>query len=110
MHEIHELYKRYKIYCIFGGILILACVWFCLAGRGDVSNISKRADSVRNELRQAGDEQREQAGSLDRTEEAIRDSAERADRVQEIERSDAAVIRESQSILAAVRGRGKKEN
>ena len=63
------------------------------------------------------EEQRDQAAALDRaanaadrSQSAIRDSEERADRVQELERSDAAVIRESQSILAAVRGRGKKEN
>ena len=108
MHEIYEFYKKYKIYCIFGGILILACVWFGLAGRGDVSNISKRADSVRNELRQAGDEQREQAGSLDRAEEAVRDSAERADRIEESERRDAEIIRECKSILEGIRGRGEE--
>lgn len=83
---------------------------FYLAGRGDVSDIRKRADETRSELESAREEQRDQAAALDRADGAIRDSAERADRVQEIERSDAAVIRESQSILAAVRGRGKKEN
>lgn len=91
-------------------LLALAFGWFYLAGRGDVSDIRKRADETRSELESAREEQRDQAAALDRADGAIRDSAERADRVQEIERSDAAVIRESQSILAAVRGRGKKEN
>ena len=101
-------YKKAIALCLL--LLALAFGWFYLAGRGDVSDIRKRADETRSELESAREEQRDQAAALDRAEGAIRDSAERADRVQEIERSDAAVIRESQSILAAVRGRGKKEN
>ena len=110
MYEIYQFHKKYKIYCIFGGILVLALVWFCLAGRNDVSNIRDRDDDVRDELRQAGEEQREQAGSLGRAESAIRDSAERADRVEENERRDAEIIRECKSILAGIRGRGEAEN
>lgn len=101
-------YKKAIALCLL--LLALAFGWFYLAGRGDVSDIGKRADETRSELESAREEQRDQAAALDRADGAIRDSAERADRVQEIERSDAAVIRESQSILAAVRGRGKKEN
>ena len=101
-------YKKAIALCLL--LLALAFVWFYLAGRNDVSDIGKRADETRSELESAREEQRDQAAALDRADGAIRDSAERADRVQEIERSDAAVIRESQSILAAVRGRGKKEN
>lgn len=101
-------YKKAIALCLL--LLALAGGWYYLAGRNDVSDIGKRADETRSELESAREEQRDQAAALDRAEGAIRDSAERADRVQEIERSDAAVIRESQSILAAVRGRGKKEN
>lgn len=101
-------YKKAIALCLL--LLALAFGWFYLAGRGDVSDIRKRADETRSELESAREEQRDQAAALDRAEGAIRDSAERADRVKELERSDAAVIRESQSILAAVRGRGKKEN
>ena len=108
MHEIYEFYKKYKVYCIFGGILLLSLVWFCLAGRNDVSDIRKRADDVRDELRQAGEEQREQAGSLDRAEEGIRNSEERADRIEEAERGDAEIIRECKSILERIRGRGEE--
>lgn len=108
MHEIYEFYKKYKVYCIFGGIIILSLCWFCLAGRGDVSNISKRADSVRNELRQAGDEQHKQAESLDRAEEAVRDSAERADRIEEAEYRDAEIISACKSILERIRERGEE--
>lgn len=99
------------------GVLLVASGWFYFAGRGDVSDIGDRAETVRSELESAREEQRDQAAALDRAENAadrsqsaIRDSAERADRVQELERGDAEIITESQSILAAVRGRGKKEN
>lgn len=109
--------NREKLMAIAAGVLLVVGVWFYFAGRNDVSDIGKRADTVRNELESAREEQRDQAAALDRAENAavrsqsaIRDSEERADRVQELERSDAEIIRESQSIIAAVRGRGKKEN
>lgn len=112
-----DIAKHYTAICISVAALLAIGVWFWYAGRGDVSDIGKRADTVRNELESAREEQRDQAAALDRAENAavrsqsaIRDSEERADRVQELERSDAEIIRESQSILEAVRGRGKKEN
>lgn len=112
-----DIEKYYTAICISVAALLAIGVWFYFAGRGDVSNIRDRADTVRSELESAGEEQRDQAAALDRAENAadrsqsaIRDSTERADRVQELERSDAEIIRESQSILEAVRGRGKKEN
>ena len=105
-----DIEKHYTAICISVAALLAIGVWFYGAGRNDVSDIGKRADETRSELESAREEQRDQAAALDRAEGAIRDSAERADRVKELERSDAAVIRESQSILAAVRGRGKKEN
>lgn len=102
---------------VAAGVLLVASCWFYFAGRGDVSDIGDRADETRSELESARKEQRDQAAALDRAENAadrsqsaIRDSEERTDRVQELERSDAEIIRESQSILEAVRGRGKKEN
>lgn len=108
-------YKKAIALCLL--LLALAGGWYFFTGRENVSDIGKRADETRNELESAREEQRDQAAALDRaanaadrSQSAIRDSEERADRVQELERSDAAVIRESQSILAAVRGRGKKEN
>ena len=112
-----DIEKHYTAICISVATLLAIGGWFYFAGRGDVSDIRERADTVRSELESAREEQRDQAAALDRAENAadrsqsaIRDSEERADRVQELERNDAAVIRESQSILAAVRGRGKKEN
>ena len=112
-----DIEKHYTAICISVAALLAIGVWFYGAGRNDVSDIGKRADETRSELESAREEQRDQAAALDRAENAadrsqsaIRDSAERADRVQELERSDAEIIRESQSILEAVRGRGKKEN
>lgn len=106
-----------KIMYLLAGVFLVAGCWFYFAGRNDVSDLRNRADDTRNELTSAQEEQRDQAAALDRatsaadrSQDAIRDSAERADRVQELERSDAEIIRESQSILEAVRGRGKKEN
>lgn len=112
-----DIEKHYTAICISVAALLAIGVWFWCAGRNDVSDIGKRADETRSELKSAREEQRDQAAALDRAENAanrsqsaIRDSAERADRIQSLERSDAEIIRESQSILEAVRGRGKKEN
>lgn len=111
--------KKQKLYaaalaCV---VLLAGFAWFLCAGRSDVSDIRRGAQSVTEQLDRAESGQRAEAESLDRAENAavrsqsaIRDSEERADRVQELERSDAEIIRESQSILEAVRGRGKKEN
>ena len=99
-----------KMAFLAAGALLAAFGCFCFACRGDVSDIGKRADETRSELESAREERREQAAALDRADGAIRDSAERADRVQELERSDAEIIRESQSILEAIRGRGEAEN
>lgn len=95
-----------KIMYLFAGVLLVASCWFYFAGRNDVSDIGKRADSTRYELRRAGEEQREQAGSLDRAEEAVRNSADRAGRIEENERRDAEIIRECKSIIGRVRERG----
>lgn len=113
-----------KIMYLFAGILILACGWFYFAGRGDVSDIRDRADVTRNELTNAESSQSRTAESLDRAsdlaESAERDNQEAGQGIEKIEegnrnlqdseRGDAEIITESQSIIAAVRGRGKKEN
>lgn len=96
-------------------LLAAACVLvaggcFYFASRGDVSDIGKRADDTRARLESAREEQREQAGSLDRAAEAVRDSRERTDRIEENELRDAEIIRECKSILASIRGRGEAEN
>lgn len=109
---------------IVGVIILCISAWFASAGRNDVSDIRDRADTVRNELRNAESSQSRTAESLDRAsdlaESAERDNQETGQRIEQLEegnrnlqgseRGDAEIITESQSILAAVRGRGKKEN
>ena len=96
-----------KIVYLLAGVLALASCWYFLAGRGDVSDIGKRADDTRAGLESADEEQRDQAGSLDRAE-AVRNSADRAGRIEENERRDAEIIRECKSILERIRGRGEE--
>ena len=106
-----------KMALLAAGALIVASGWFYFAGRGDVSDIGKRADETRSELESAREEQRDQAAALDRAENAtdrsqsaIRNSQSTAGRIEEIERSDSEIIRECKSILTSVRKRGKAEN
>lgn len=108
-----DIEKHYTAICISVAALLAIGVWFYGAGRNDVSDIGKRADETRSELESARKEQRDQAAALDRAENAadrsqsaIRDGEERADRIQELERGDAEIIRESQSIIDRVRERG----
>lgn len=101
-------YKKAIALCLL--LLALAGGWYFFAGRGDVSDIGKRADDTRARLESAREEQREQAGSLDRAAEAVRDSRERTDRIEENELRDAEIIRECKSIIATIRGRSEAEN
>lgn len=97
-----------KTALLAAGALLVAFGCFYFAGRGDVSDIRKRADDTRARLESAREEQREQAGSLDRAAEAVRDSRERTDRIEENELRDAEFIRECKSILERIRGRGEE--
>ena len=101
-------------------VLLAGLVWFLCAGRGDVSDIGDRADTVRNELGNAESSQSRTAESLDRAsdlaESAERDNQEAGRGIEKIEegnrnlqdreRGDAEIITESQSILNRVRERG----
>lgn len=91
-------------------VLLAGLVWFLCAGRSDVSDIRRGAQSVTEQLDRAESGQREQAGSLDRAAEAASDSQRAAGEVQKIERRDADLISGSEEILQRVRERGKKEN
>lgn len=97
-----------KMALLAAGALLVAFGCFYFAGRGYVSDIRKRADDTRARLESAREEQREQAGSLDRAAEAVRDSRERTDRIEENELRDAEIIRECKSILERIRGRGEE--
>lgn len=105
-----DVEKHYTAICISVAALLAIGVWFYGAGRNDVSDIRNRADDTRERLESAREEQREQAGSLDRAAAAVRNSRDRADRVEENERRDAEIIRECKSILERIRGRGEERH
>lgn len=116
--------KEKVVLCVGAGLLVVVSCWYIFASRNDVSDIQQRADAVRNELTNAESSQSRTAESLDRAsdlaESAERDNQEAGRGIEKIEegnrnlqdseRGDAEIITESQSILAAVRGRGQKEN
>ena len=101
-------HKKIAMACAL--LAVMVSCWYVLAGRNDVSDIGERADAVRNELADAEKSQRDEAAAIDRAETAVRDSQQTAGRIEELERSDAEVIRESQSILGRVRERGPAQS
>lgn len=119
-----DIEKHYTAICISVAALLAIGVWLYGAGRNDVSDIRERADAVRNELTNAESSQSRTAESLDRAsglaESAERDNQEAGREIEKIEegnrnlqdseRGDAEIIRESQSILDRVRARGGTEN
>lgn len=114
------MYEKKQAYYMFaiGTIIIVAIIlWFTCAGRGDVSNLRTGADTVRNELDNARTAQQGQVDTLRQASEATERSAgavensKRANQeISSIERTDAELIRESQSILERVRERSRTEN
>ena len=109
--------QAYYMLIIGGVILVSVIVWFACAGRGDVSNLRNGADAIRNELDNARTAQQGQVDTLRQASEATERSAgavensKRANQeISSIERTDAELIRESQSILERVRERGGTKN
>ena len=109
-----------KIYAALAAIAVLLLsgfVWFFCAGRSDVSDIRERADNNRAELTDARSAQQSEAGAIEsaaeavsRSSESIRDSQQTTGEIERTERTDAEIIRQSQSIIEKVRARGKTEN
>lgn len=102
-----------KIYAALAAVaifLLSGIVWFLCAGRSDVSNLRRGAQSVTEQLDRAESGQRAEAESLDRAAEAASDSQRAAGEVQKIERRDADLISGSEEILQRVRKRGGTEN
>lgn len=102
-----------KIYAALAAIAVLLLsgfVWFLCAGRSDVSDIRRGAQSVTEQLDRAESGQREETKSIDRAAEAASDSQRAAGEIQSIERRDADLISGSEEILQRVRERGKTEN
>lgn len=102
-----------KIYAALAAIaifLLSGIVWFLCAGRSDVSDLRKGADTVTEQLDRAEGGQREEAKSLDRAAEAASNSQRAVGEIQKIERRDADLISGSEEILQRVRERGGTEN
>ena len=102
-----------KIYAALAAIAVLLLsgfVWFFCAGRSDVSDIRRGAQSVTEQLDRAESGQRAEAESLDRAAEAASNSQRAVGEIQKIERRDADLISGSEEILQRVRERGGTEN
>lgn len=97
-------------------IVIAVILWLRMCGSCLYSDRSA-ANDTRNELTDAGAEQRKETESLSRAEsavgdgrKAVRDGRESTIRIEDIERTDAEIISESKRILEGIRARGKTEN
>lgn len=102
-----RLYITAALACI---VLLAGFVWFLCAGRSDVSDIRRGAQSVTEQLDRAESGQRAETESLDRAAEAASDSQRAAEEIQGIERRDADLIGGSEEILQRVQERGGTEN
>lgn len=117
----------YKKEDVLVGIFVIAfliSVVFMCTSRNDVSDNGHGADKVRDELTNAQAAQhneataiRETKQSINRSEAAVTNSEERIEsseqtnrEIASVERSDAEIIDECQSILARVRERTATEN
>lgn len=108
--------NRQKIYIAMALVLILLAagfLWFLFSGRSDVHDIRERADDTRNELTDARSAQQAERAAIDNAQQSvdsgrqsIEESQRTVSRIQETERSDGDLIRESQSIIDQVRKRG----
>lgn len=98
-------------------VAVAVIVWFACAGRSTVHDLRNGANAVRTELDNAAESQRAEADTLrqaseavDRSKGAIEDSKRTNQEISNIERNDAEIIRESQSILERVREKDRTEN
>lgn len=114
---IDDKWKKIITACLAVLLVIGAGLWFFCAGRNDVSGIRERADDTRAELTDAGRAQQSEAAAIDsaaeavgRSSESIRASQQTTGEIERTERTDAEIIRQSQSILERVRARGKTES
>lgn len=111
-----EFIKRTFI-CVLFVLLCYSAVYFIIGTRKDIHNNGYRIDKVRTELGNAQTAQQEEKRTIERTERAITNSTnavrngEQTNKdITEIERADAEIITESQSILKRVRERATTEN
>lgn len=102
-----RLYVTAALVC---AVLLAGLVWLLCAGRSDVSDIRRGAQSVTEQLDRAESGQRAEAESLDRAAEAASNSQRAVGEIQKIERRDTDLISGSEEILQRVRERGGTEN
>ena len=114
---IDDKWKKIITACLAVLLVIGAGLWLFCAGRNDVSDIRERADDTRAELTDAGRAQQSEAAAIDsaaeavgRSSESIRASQQTAGEIEKTERTDAEIIRQSQSILERVRERGQTQD
>ncbi len=111
-----EFIKRIGI-CVLLVLLCAFAVYFIIGTRKDVHNNGQGANAVRNELRNIEETQRTERKSLNETEKSINrginrvEESKQANReIASVERADAEIIAECQSILARVRKRTATED
>lgn len=109
--------KAYFISGLAFALAVAVIVWFACAGRTSIHDLRNGADTVRNELDNARTAQQGQVDTLrqaseatERSAGAVENSKQANQEISSIERTDAELIRESQSILKSVRERGRKES
>lgn len=109
--------RAYFIGGLAVAVVVAVIIWFACAGRSTVHDLRNRSDDIRNELDNSRTAQQGQVDTLRQASEATERSAgavensKRANQeISNIERTDAELIRESQSILERVREKGRTEN
>lgn len=110
----NENTTKSRNYIIAGVLVILLCT-LALRGCG-VHDNGSGADAVREQLNAAGNNQQSitagienAAGAAERSEEAINNADAAAERIESGQREAGAIIADCQSIVRAVRARGKSK-
>ena len=102
--------KKYVFLSLAAIFLISAILWFKFAGGSAVHDLRNTAQSTRQELTDARTAQQREASDLteaeravERSEQAVTDSKDSNRELQERERTDSEIIRESRNIIQSVR-------
>ena len=102
-------------YIIIAAVLLCAVV-YCTVRCCGLHDNGRGVDAVRKQLDAAGSNQQtitsgieNAAGTAGRSEEAINNADAAAERIESVQRTAAAIIADSQSIIRTVRARGTRE-
>lgn len=106
--------KKYVFLSLAAIFLISAILWFKFAGGSAVHDLRNTAQSTRQELTDARTAQQRETSDLgeagravDRGEQAVTNSQDANRELQERERTDSDIIRESRDIIQSVRENGR---